>query len=692
MLQKRAFLSGESCGMILLDMESAFYKAVRQLLVRNKNFEATDEYCAHMSSVLGIGPEEHGLFYQHLRAETMLQRAQANKAIQRWVLSSMEGSWCKLRSSQQCLATSLGTKPGDPTADVLYSLVMTKFLNVSKKEFQKMAGFAECGEAMTWVDDVIVPYQDKADRIYQKTSKILEVLHNTATSLGMIPNLKPGKTEVVLGFAGEGAQGSKRNFEKGDPQVPFDTVRGPKVVEVVSEATYLGAILESKGRLMPEIITCTGKALNSVKPLKKAVLTNDKVENDQKRAIVQSLALSKASYTIGSWLPMRRVEERAWKVRVMRIFRLFIRHKNANFEHVTDEEILVQFGLLSPREMISMATLRTCAMLAQWADDAYLQPFYGNLSMHESMWTKHAVDELNQVTKKIETGWKHLENFEGAIKALRDDKALKRMNKTIAKYTKVLLHERKQIWLIRTNHPRGEMRQTAADKEDENSTCLICNRTFGSASALGVHGFKAHGIFCEAYSYAASTTCFACHGQYHSRERLVQHIQWGSMGCLERLRHLVEPLTREQIVFLNAKDKEQYTESKRQGRRRENQKKTFCREYVMDITEVTGDWNEYFDRRNMTDQELGELQELEDWAIDGPLLELYEELPNESKLHEILELFEKKCGTLKSAKICLLWSDMVQKDLQAAYDGADALSGCMVSWANTRSRVVSRFF
>ena len=106
-LQRRAFIRGESFGWILLDTESAFYKAVRQLLVRNDGFEATDEFCAYFSKALGIGPEEHRWFYEHLTAETMLQKAEANKAVQKWVLSSMEGSWCKLRSSPNCLATSL---------------------------------------------------------------------------------------------------------------------------------------------------------------------------------------------------------------------------------------------------------------------------------------------------------------------------------------------------------------------------------------------------------------------------------------------------------------------------------------------------------------------------------------------------------------------------------------------------------
>ena len=690
-LQKRAFLSGQSFGMILLDMESAFYKAVRQLLVRNDEFEATDEYCAYFSKALGIGPDEHKRFYEHLRDETMLEKAKTNKAVQKWVLSSMEGSWCKLKTSSNCLATALGTKPGDPTADVLYSLVMTRFLREVNKKCQQKPELNDCVNVMTWVDDVILPFQDSADKVFEKAGKLLEVLHDTATSMGMIPNLKRGKTEVILGFAGVGTQQSKRDFERNEPLLHFNTVRGKKTVEAVNEAVYLGAILEAKGRLMPEIIAGTGRAFSSVKPLRKAVLCNNNVTKPQKKAIIQSLAFSKSAYTIGTWLPMRRAEEKAWKTRTMKIVRLMTQQGQGEFEHVSDEEILVRYGFLSPRELITMATLRMCGMLAQWADESYLEPFVDRLSTQEDTWMTQAVFELNQLGKKVGTGWPHLPDFGAAIQVLKSEHAQKSMNKHIKKYTKLLLHEREQIWFIQQRFPKKNPSLTNFKEDEQEFPCLKCPKVFQTSAARGVHNFKVHGIFCEAYSYAATSTCFACLGQYHSRERLVQHLQWGSMDCLTRLRQMVEPLTKEQIIHLNSMEKEVYKETKRQGKKHVNQTMTFCRGEFDDISELTGDWNDYFSREQMSYEEEAELQSIETWCTEGPLLNLFEELPNDEKLHEILQLVEKVSSRLTSAKVFLIWANLLQQDLRNFHEDPELRKKCMVAWAEMRSRVLSRF-
>ena len=690
-LQQRAFLCGDSFGLILLDMESAFYKAVRQLLVQQDDFEATDEYCAYFSKKLGICPEQHREFYQHLRGETMLEKAKANKAIQKWVLSSMTGSWCKLRSSQKCLSTSLGTKPGDPTADVLYSMVMTKYLHLVQTKFKERVDLNKCIHAMTWVDDVIVPFQEKAEGVHQKAGQILEIMHDSATELGMTPNLKRGKTEVVLGFAGAGAQSSKRSFEQGEPFVYFDTVSGPKQVEVVSEAVYLGAVLDAKGSVLPEIMLCTGKALGGVRPLKKAVPCNDRIPRTQRRAIIQSLALSKTNYSAGSWLPMRRSEERTWNTRVRKIFRLLVPTKFGEAERMTDESILVLFGLLSPREMVSVATLRLCAMMAQWADEQYLAPFVDEYSMHEKTWMSQAVKELNHLSVKVRTGWDVFTDFGGAMQTLKSPTAQKAMGKFLAKYSKALLHQREQAWMIAQNRPKDVLSLRDGNTEEKEVTCRKCGKSFRSEAALGVHRYQIHGDFCEAYSFAPSSTCYICQGQYHSRERLVRHLQWGSMGCLDQLRETVEPLTKAQIVYLNLQDRERYHESRKLGKKHKDQSKTFCRDEIADVTDVTGNWDDFFEWQNMDDQEREEMASLEEWSINGPLLCIFEDLPDYHRLQEALEHIGRMACTLKCAKVVLKWFEMLQQDLWAIYGERDDRADVMAAWAKTRADALSRF-
>ena len=691
-LQRRAFKAGDSYGIILLDMESAFYKAVRQLVVKSDTFEPTDEYAAHVSRTLGIGPEEHKIFYQHLMDEAMLEQGKTNRAVQKWVLSSMEGSWCKMRESTRCLATTLGTKPGDPTADVLYSLVMTKFLTRVQCEFQNREDLKDCVNTMTWVDDVVLPFQCGAREILGKTGRILEVLHDTATSLGMLPSLKKGKTEVIVGFGGSGAQGIKRGFERREPLIYFQTKRGQKVIEAVSEATYLGAILDARGRLMPEIVSCTTRAHSSVRPLTKAALSNDNIHIHQRKAITQSLALSKSCYTIGTWMPMRRSEEKAWRTRTMKTLRLNISHRWKADGHISDEEVLVKCGFISPEEMIETATMRLCSMLAQWADQNYLIPFIHGDTNEDGTWMAYAMEKLNAMSRKVNTQWPQFQNFEEAMKCLRSTKAQHNMNRYINRYSKALLHEREHKWLIGQRFPKKiPMVQREKEEDEGDVPCPECNKSFKSKAAMGVHRNKIHGYFCEAYRYAATTTCYACLGQYFSRERLVQHLQWGSMDCLGQIKNMIEPLTRQQILYLNERDKDQYKETKKQGRRHRNQTRTFCREAIDDITDATGDWDDFFGRENMDENERRELDALEDWGVNGPLLDLWENLPNPDVLEKYYDLILEKANEVQSAKVMLLWIDMIQQDLAAAHDDEPLRGECLATWALVRSRLLERF-
>ena len=173
---------------------------------------------------------------------------------------------------------------------------------------------------------------------------------------------------------------------------------------------------------------------------------------------------------------------------------------------------------------------------------------------------------------------------------------------------------------------------------------------------------------------------FECqHGR--SSGRPTQHERPGSNlrgPCLEKIR----PLT---TVGTRSRD------CKKQGRRHVNQTRTFCREEISDITDIAGDWEGFFARENMNEQELAELDALEQWDIDGPLLGLFEELPDPDKLKEALDLIEKMRNTLTSAKVLLTWANMIQQNLFTIYMEDPARGQCMRDWAKTRSYLANRF-
>ena len=69
-----------------------------------------------------------------------------------------------------------------------------------------------------------------------------------------------------------------------------------------------------------------------------------------------------------------------------------------------------------------------------------------------------------------------------------------------------------------------------------------CGATFASRTALAVHSRILHGSINAADQRVTGTICLRGRKQYHSRPRLVAHLQRGSAECLAAYLDHVPPL------------------------------------------------------------------------------------------------------------------------------------------------------
>lgn len=58
------------------------------------------------------------------------------------------------------------------------------------------------------------------------------------------------------------------------------------------------------------------------------------------------------------------------------------------------------------------------------------------------------------------------------------------------------------------------------------------NRSFKTKTGLGVHMRKRHSKFACAAAFTPTTRCLRCNREYHTRPRVVQHLEFGSPDCL----------------------------------------------------------------------------------------------------------------------------------------------------------------
>ena len=323
-MQALATTKKTSFGLAVMDLESAFYKTVRGFLTELGNETISAEAVAHLFGLLGLAPTLFDDFMEEIRRPKIMASGGTNKAVERVVNSMMQDAWARLPGDGRVMIPNTGTKPGDPLADILFSLVMVRYCNNVERRMGQTIPHVK-GLMMTWIDDIAVPFLDSAHNIRSTAQQVMTIPYDEAVRLGLKPTIKRGKTEILLAFHGAKAQIHKRQVEADEPKLSFVTEHyGVQQVEVVEELEYLGALIDRQCNIMPEIKRNTSRATSAVKPLRKAVFTNPNVSTHQKTGVLTALGLSRVAYTAGSWPTLRQPEYNVWHARIMALYRLTV--------------------------------------------------------------------------------------------------------------------------------------------------------------------------------------------------------------------------------------------------------------------------------------------------------------------------------------------------------------------------------
>eukprot|EP00438_Fugacium_kawagutii_P036139 Skav236805 [mRNA] locus=scaffold3611:42680:53651:- [translate_table: standard] len=82
--------------------------------------------------------------------------------------------------------------------------------------------------------------------------------------------------------------------------------------------------------------------------------------------------------------------------------------------------------------------------------------------------------------------------------------------------------------------------------------CDQCTQSFATAKGLSVHRMKQHNEPAHARRYMPDPqTCGACLQRFQNSQKLRQHLQWRSNGCLHRLETLWTPMSNEEVQAID---------------------------------------------------------------------------------------------------------------------------------------------
>ena len=95
--------------------------------------------------------------------------------------------------------------------------------------------------------------------------------------------------------------------------------------------------------------------------------------------------------------------------------------------------------------------------------------------------------------------------------------------------------------------------------------CLQCEAKFITLQKLALHRFRIHKYKIKARWFAPVTHCLWCLKQFHTRRRVISHLQYAGTGCLSMLEGTMEQLTNEEVQQLDEEDAARIREAKRRG-------------------------------------------------------------------------------------------------------------------------------
>ena len=550
----RAFLRwqqrlGQPTALIFLDLTEAFYRVVRPLALGG---QLSDDQIAAMACKLGLGEDALHTFHAQLQCPSALAAAGASPVVQRFLQALHVDTWFRLGTQEDVVHTSIGSRPGDCYADVVFGFLWSQLLRAYEEELHHH-GILEtvpCQEfphlyptlladqgstqflGPTWMDDLNVCLAATSNLgIERKAGVALSLLLDKCRALHMEPNLKKGKTEVMFTFRGPQSREYRRKYFSHACSLPVVGENGVSSVAVVSRYLHLGGQLHHRSVDGVEVTRRLAIAHQAFTLHRKTLFHNRCIEWNLRQDMFSTLVLSKLTYGLESWtLTSQRTKEQFYQG-VMKLYRRLL--KLPYDHHVTDLDLLTQSGMPKPDELLRccrlryFGTLHNCGSAAHWG-----------LLQEDHAWITLLKDDLNWLWSQLEhtshlgnpvdhyPAWKDLIIFHGGYWKKLIRRGLAHAIAQRANYGAALhMHHDVGCLLLKEGWVAEVPNCAIVVEPPEAYGCMLCQKRHLTHAGEQAHMFRCHGKITPARFLFDETHCPSCLREYHTRAKVLAHLR-----------------------------------------------------------------------------------------------------------------------------------------------------------------------
>jgi len=551
-------------AVVFIDLTEAFYRIFRPLCMDN---DLSDEALAAFLKKLNMPDSALHELWILLDGPNALELADMPYHLRKSIAAIHRNTHFWMRHQPDVVETAFGSRPGDPFADVCFSYVWARVLN-RLQDFMTEHDILETYPALpylnlfgseaaeqppysiepfmgpTWMDDTAICLSHSdcdglVNRATQTAGKLLEL----CVEHGMSPNLKKGKSEILLSFRGKDSRRHKlQHFGPQAPMLlPVVTEHQSYQIPITNNYLHLGGLLHHGADQRTEIRRRLALAHSAFNQHRKVLYHNKQIPLKKRSELFQVLIVTKLLYGAESWLVTDNRTVATFAAAILKLYRRLLQLRPD--QHYSTEQTLAAVGLPSPDTLLRRQRLRyLCTLFRCGGGDAW-----GLLSAD--------VDWCGYVEADLQWMWEQLRRSSDLPQPSSNFGHWRNIIQQYPKFWKRLIrrateHEclqTKRQWTIKEFHldmvdrlrdfhaPGAVWQDDAEDAEKEKHFgCLKCGLTCATKAGEAAHMFKKHGHVAATRKLFMEPTCPACLKVFHTLQKTKAHIHY-SARCRQAL-------------------------------------------------------------------------------------------------------------------------------------------------------------
>ena len=564
-----------SCSMIFADLRSAFYTVAKPFLTGENT---TPEAMTQLFQVMGLPQDALVAFVEAIENGVTIPPVDSSGHLTATIAAMLRPTWAKVPGSDSFMLPRTGSRPGDPLADTLFGFLMARALGAISERFETEELTTTwdaqhwVAPSVTWVDDAIFHVEATAEQLYSKTVCALRIIHEEMLRVGLQLNYGQGKTEVLACYWGRRSTQTAQHFYKvmGGTYKVWNEFDGVLDVRTVPHYKHLGGFIARNLSLHPELRIRKAQMHQQLHGLKRCATSDQSLPLPQRRALLHSLGLSVLTLHSGTWRPLRKCEWTAWHGATTSAYQyLQKRGQDGTVSHKTALELSVDADSPLPHGLLYLRRLRVLTQVCRYGPGLVLDNIHcHHLHCGPLSWLSGAQEAVDWAKANADS-----RDWISELDRLRDPSVwsilhsrwydLRRLFRKVERvhcYRNRMCLDLKQQKaqhdeLLVQNGWTPPVPQVDPEPVEEEFVCSTCGYVAGTLTALGVHEHKKHGTKIVARRFAESHICAGCRKSFHTRPRLLLHLQYGTTRCLVHCLRNCTPLSAVESEKLDKADR-----------------------------------------------------------------------------------------------------------------------------------------